>query len=225
MKSVLSFIGVLGAAGTTVLILPQSAHAHGGGAEDHLSIGYYYGHDGSFENPANPAWPATLLVDTHPWELDTVFYGLEPVNSAFLHGHVSEIPGFQPLAEADQEFGGHGYYSWLDPGYNHGAVNVILHLDASTPGLQILNSSTLQPQTLPLALGSDFGPHLLFFVDESEMPAIGSVYTATFHLTDSLGSLADSEQFTVQFLVPEPGTLGMFGCMAAACVLRRRRAA
>jgi hypothetical protein len=205
--------------------MTKSAYAHGGGTEEHLNIGYYYGHDGSYENPANPPQPATLLVDTHPWELGAVFIDLAPVNSAFLQGHLSEIPGFETLSVDDQEFGGHGFYSWLDPGYSHGDVNVILHLDAATPGLQILNSATLQSQALPMTLGSDFSPHVLFFVDQSLAPGLGTLYTATFHLTDSLGSLADSEPFTLQFQVaPEPSTLGLLGCVASASVLRRRRA-
>jgi len=209
-----------------VLALPLTARAHGGGGtEDHLSIGYYYGHDGSFENPASPPWPATLLVDTHPWELDSAIYPLTFQSGGILTGWASEAPGFSTLDVDDQEFGGHGYYSWKDPAYTHGDVDVVLHVDQIDTGLQMLNTSTLQPIT-SWTLGSDFHTHPTFFVDESVNATAGDVFTATFHLSDNNGSLADSEPFTVQFqVVPEPATAAglLVGSMLLLSPRPRRR--
>ncbi len=206
------------------LCLASPAWGHGGGGtEDHLSIGYYYGHDASYESPASPPWPATLLVDTHPWELGNSIYPLTYQSGGILTGWAGEAPGFSTLEVGDQEFGGHGYYSWLDPGYTHGEVDVVLHVDQIDPGLSMLNSSTLQPMTT-WTLGSDFHGHPTFFIDESENPALGQMFTATFHLSDNNGALADSQPFTVNFqVVPEPAALsGLLAGFVLMLRIRRR---
>ena len=65
--------------------------------------------------------------------------------------------------------------------------------------------------------------HFTYFVDESEAPAVGTVYEATFHLSDANGALADSWPFTLQFnIVPEPSSLAL-GAVAALIAFRRRR--
>lgn len=184
-----------------------SALAHGGGAGDHLRIGYYFGHDASYEAPADPPEPATLLVDTHPWELDEVFYDLAPA-TGLLKGWLGTLPGFEPLLPDEQEFDGHGFYSWLDPAYALAPVNAVLHLDHIDAGFSILDPATLQPLTFPNTLGnSDFHLHAVYFVPLSQNATPGQVFNATFHLSDAGGALRDSEPFTVQFrVVPEPGT-------------------
>lgn len=210
-------LGATVAWGAAVVDLEQ-AEAHGGGDGTHLAVGYYYGHDGSYEGPADPAWPATLLVDTHPWELDGVVYDLTPVDSVFLKGWIADVPGFEPLATEDQEYDGHGFYSWLDPGYSQGAVQVKLHIDSLDAGLTILSPDNLVPIASPFSFPSGFPhTHFHYFVDESEAPAVGTIYRATFHLSDGAGSLADSEPFTVQFrVVPEPASVVL---LAAAFLL------
>lgn len=203
-------------------VFAANVHAHGGGDGTHLSVGYYYGHDEN-ENPADPPWAPTLLVDTHPWELGDVFYDLEPVSGMFLNGWVGQVPGFEPLAVEDQEFGGHGFYSWLDPAYSHGAPDVRLHLDQVQAGLAVLNPDTLQPLANPFSFGASFPhTHFTYFVEQSEAPAVGTVYTATFHLSDANGGLADSWLFTLQFkIVPEPVSIAMVG-PAFLLICRRR---
>lgn len=202
----------------------SAAMAHGGEAGDHLAIGYYYGHDGTFEAPASPPQPPTLLVDTHPWELGDVVYELMP-SIGLLQGWASGAPGFASLPVDEQEFDGHGFFSFLDPGYTHGAPDLRLHLDAITPGLTVLNPITLQPQTFPLALGGgEFHQHMQYFVPLAANAAIGQEFAATFHLSDANGNLADSEPFTIRFqVVPEPGSVVlMLGAVACVAVRRRR---
>jgi hypothetical protein len=200
---------------TTLLVLSvtvEQADAHGGGNGSHLTVGYYYGHDAD-ENPADPAWAPTLLVDTHPWELGNVYYELEPVSGGLLNGWVSQTPGFEPLAVEDQEFGGHGFYSWLDAGYTHGDVDVQLHIDSVDAGLQLLNPDTLQPLVSPFGFSQTFPhTHFTYFVSQGANAAIGDVFTATFHLSDANGNLEDSWPFTLQFEVtPEPSSLSLVG--------------
>lgn len=213
-------LGFVGAA--AVLGFSPRAHAHGGAAGDHLAIGYYYGHDATFEAPADPPWPATLLVDTHPWELPNVVHNLTPA-SGLLKGWSGGVPGFATLDIENQEFDGHGFFSFLDPSYTHGAPDLRLHLDSKTAGLRILNPTFLQDQVFPLTLGGgDFHQHMQYFVPLTENPALGTMYTATFHLSDASGRLADSEPFTIQFrIVPEPASLGLLAM--GIVVLRRRR--
>lgn len=139
--TVAGVIGIFGA--VAFLGLGPQAYAHGGGAGDHLAIGYYYGHDDTFEAPASPPWPATLLVDTHPWELPNVVYNLTPA-SGLLKGWSGGVPGFATLDIENQEFNGHGFLSFLDPSYSHGTPDLRLHLDTKSAGLRILNPTFLQ---------------------------------------------------------------------------------
>jgi hypothetical protein len=188
--------------GFVSLALIAPAAAHEGGSGDHLNIGYYYGHDGTYENPADPPWLPTLLVDTHPWELgDVLFDRLTPC-SGLLTGWQSTIPGFDTLPVGEQEFGGHGFYSWLDGAYAHGPVQVMLHLEDHDDDLQILSPFTLQPLPETSYLGSDFHLHAVFFVDEGVGLEPADVLTATFHLSDANGNLQDSEAFTVRLSLP-----------------------
>lgn len=200
------------------------AFGHGGGDGTHMLVGYYYGHDEE-ENPANPLWPATLLVDTHPWELGDVYFDLLPTSGGLLNGWVSQVPGFEPLATDEQEYGGHGFYSWLDARYTHGTPNVQLHVDSVDAGLQLLNPDTLQ-QITTYNFSTDFPhTHFTYYVSASQSPAVGDIYTATMHLHDLNGALADSQQFTLQFrIVPEPTSLVLLGTVAVVTLLRRRSA-
>lgn len=209
------------AVGTMLFAACGQVLAHGEDG-DHILIGYYYGHD-THDLPADPPWPPTLLVDPHPWEFDEEFYPLDPVSGAFLNGWVSDIPGFETLLPEDQEFDKHGYFSWLADDYPYGPVSIMLHLVDVDAGLQVLNPSTLQPLAFPVSLGSgDFHRHLLYFVDESVAPSLNDVFTATFYLSDSEGSLMDSDLFTLQFtVVPEPASLALLA--AGALLLGRRR--
>lgn len=178
-----------------------SGLAHDGEPGDHLNIGYYFGHDGTFSGPAVPHDPATLLVDTHPWELGEEYFGLEEVSNILLDGWFADVPGFESLSPSEQEFDGHGFYSWLDAGYSSGAPTVLLHLDSADPGLRVLSPLTLTPLPDTVYLGTDFHTHAIFFVDRSVNPQPGQVFRATFHLSDAAGRLADSEPFTLQLTV------------------------
>lgn len=202
----------------------SAVRAHGGADGDHLNIGYYFGHDETFEAPANPPLPATLLVDTHPWELGEVFYPLAPTGG-LISGWLGSLPGFEPLAPDAQEFDGHGFYSWLDPGFSLGAVHPVLHLDGIDAGLAILDPATLQPLAFPAVLGTgEFHLHAVYHLPISQNAQPGDVFTATFHLSDAAGTLLDSEPFTVQFqVVPEPASLGLVGLGAMLWSRRRFR--
>lgn len=203
-------------------IFPTRLLAHGGNPGDHLAIGYYFGHDGTFEAPANPPQPATLLVDTHPWELPNHDYDMTP-STGILQGWSSGVPGFATLDVESEEYDGHGFYSYLNPNYNLGTPDLRLHLDHKDTGFSILNPTTLQTQAFPLVLGSeDFHAHLQYFVPLNQHPAEGTIYTATFHLSDASGHLADSEPFTVRFeVVPEPATVALM--LLGAMAIRRPR--
>ncbi len=179
------------------------AAAHDGVAGEHLNIGFYYGHDGSFEAPADPPLPPTLLVDTHPWELGDVAFMLEPVSNALLDGWQTTVPGFDTLPVDEQEFGGHGFYSWMDPASGlDGDVAVMLHLVETDPRLQVLSPFTLQPLPAESYLGDVFHMHAIFYVDAAEGLAAGEMLEATFRLTDANGVLDDSEPFTLRFGLP-----------------------
>ncbi len=187
-----AILGIALAAGTL------SAH-DSGIVSDHLTVGYYYGHNATFDAPADPAWEPTLLVDTHPWELGNVVYEMEEVSNLFLDGWTLTVPGFEALSVDEQEFGGHGFYSWMDAGYTHGNVAIALHIDHVDAGLQVLSPFTLDPLPATSFLGSDFHSHPVFYVDRSVGFEPGDRLTATFHLTDANGNLADSAPFTIQF--------------------------
>jgi hypothetical protein len=184
-----------------LLALPALAH-EGGGDGEHLNVGFYYGHDGTFEAPADPAQPATLLVDTHPWELDTVFYQMTFSDEAPYNGWSTEFPGFRSLLVEDEEDGGHGYYSWLDTSHGVATPDLRLHLVSKDENLTIIDPGTTQALTTPHVIGTDTANHhLIYYVDQSTGVAIDDVLTATFYLTDANGGLAQSENFTVQFRV------------------------
>lgn len=172
---------------------------HDGAPGEHFLVGYYFGHDDSYDGPADPPWDATLLVDTHPWELGKVFFEMQEISNQFLDGWSLTIPGFETLPPAQQEFDGHGFYSWQDPAYSLGSVSVMLHIDHVDEGLQVLSPFTLQPLPEMSFLGSDFHSHPVYYVDAGVGFKPGQVLTATFHLSDANGALADSEPFTVQF--------------------------
>jgi len=177
------------------------ASAHDGVAGDHLSIGYYFGHDGTFEAPAVPAQPATLLVDTHPWELGEVFYNLTPVDSFLLDGWQSTLPGFEPLGADDEEFGGHGFYSWKSDSWTGEAPQVRLQVVEKSEGIQIIAPDTFEPQPDVLPLPDEFHLHAIFYVDRATAGEPGTIYSVTYRLTDTTGQLADSEEFTLQFAI------------------------
>ncbi len=187
--------------------LPALAH-EGGGDGEHLNVGFYYGHDGSFEAPANPPEPATLLVDTHPWELDTVFYSLTPTDQVPFNGWSGEFPGFRTLLEADEEESGHGYYSWLNASRGVATPDLRLHLVSKDPDLTILDPGTTTELTYPHVIGTNTANHhLIYYVDQSTGVQEGEVLNATFYLTDANGGLAQSENFTLQFLIGQDSLL------------------
>lgn len=186
---------------SVMLAGPALAHEPNGTGE-HLSVGFYYGHDGTFEAPANPAEPASLLVDTHPWELDTVFYPLTPTDTAPFNGWTNDFPGYSSLAVEDEESSGHGYFSWQNPTHGVDAPDLRLHLVSKDPGLVIIDPGTTLEMTNPHVLGINTeNHHLIYYVDQASGKQLGDVLTATFYLTDGNGGLAQSENFTVQFRI------------------------
>ncbi len=193
-------------AGVLVGSCVAGAFGHGGAPGEHLLIGYYFGHDGSFEAPAQPPAAATLLVDTHPWELDGVVFALPPVQSFLFDGWLTDVPGFEPLAPAEQEFDGHGYYSYLDPSFTGGSPSVRLHVVSIDAGLELLIPPLFTPmsagQSIALGFG-DFHNHPVFYLDRSVTAESGRFFTVTLSLTDDAGVLAASEPFTLRFRTGE----------------------
>lgn len=215
-------LAVTAAITLTGFLATATTHAHeGGGDGEHLAIGFYYGHDGSYEAPAQPLGPATLLVDTHPWELDSVIFTLNPG----LGGYYSEIPGFRPLAIEDEEYGGHGFYTWLNNTHGFDTPDLYLHILDSDPDLQIIDPATQSQVISPFHLGANAANHhLIYFVADSASPVPGDLYSATFYLSDANGIFADSESFTLNFrIIPEPASATLIGVMITTTLLRRRR--
>jgi hypothetical protein len=210
-----------------LLALPAVAH-EGGGDGEHLNVGFYFGHDGTFEAPADPAGPPTLLVDTHPWELDTVFYTLDATTTAPFNGWVTEFPGFRTLLEDDEELGGHGYYSWLNDDRNVTTPDLLLHLVSKDADLTIFDPADLSD---PIDVGETHSigtntanHHLIYYVDGGSGSGAGDVLTATFYLTDVNGNIAQSENFTMQFqIVPEPTSAMLLGLGGLILARHRRR--
>jgi len=201
-----TLVGCAGIAGTAIASEgPDGASRHDGPTGEHLRIGYYYGHDSTFEAPAVPAWPATLLVDTHPWQLGSEVFNMEPVSNILLNGWELTIPGFERLPADEQELDGHGFFSWAAPDYPYNPVQILLHIVEADPRLQILTPFTLQPLPTVSVLGSNFHSHPVFFVDESEDIAPGELLMVTFFVSDANGSLADSEPFTLRFSIQPAG--------------------
>ena len=176
--------------------------AHDGVVGDHFKVGYYNGHDGTYEAPANPAWPDTLLVDTHPWELDGVFWVVEPTAGGLLgNGWISDIPGFDGLTPADEEFGGHGFFSFIDT-----PVRVALELVSADAGIQVLRND-LTPMMLgeQITLGSGaFHGHPFYWIPESSGAQRGDFFDLTFRVVDETSQMEPSEVFNVR-LVLGPG--------------------
>lgn len=186
----------------TACLAVYPALAHEGGDGEHLNVGFYYGHDGSFEAAADPPQPATLLVDTHPWELGNVFFDMTFSDQAPYNGWSTEFPGFRSLAVEDEEGTGHGYYSWLNPEHSVAVPDLRLHLVDQDPSLTIIDPGTSQPLTYPHVIGTDTANHhLIYYVDQSTGAQIDDVYSATFYLTDANGGLVQSENFTLQFRI------------------------
>lgn len=208
---------------TCLITLPTLAH-EGGGDGEHLNVGFYFGHDGTTEAPADPAEPATLLVDTHPWELDTVFYSLEPTTSVPFNGWAGEFPGFRTLLEADEELGGHGYYSWLNASRGVETPDLLLHLVSKDAELTILDPGDLSEITTTHSIGTNTANHhLIYYVDQATGLGVGDIVTATFYLSDTNGDYVDSENFTLQFqIVPEPTSAALLG-LGGWVMMRRRR--
>ncbi len=180
---------------------PALAH-EGGSGDEHLNVGFYFGHDGTFEAPADPAEPATLLVDTHPWELDTVFYPLTPTDQVPFNGWSSEFPGYRSLPTADEEGSGHGYFSWQNPAHSVATPDLRLHLVSKDPALTIIDPGTVQEMVSPHVIGTDTANHhLIYYVDQSAGKEVGDVLTATFYLTDANGGLVRSQDYTLQFRI------------------------
>lgn len=197
MKNVHSLAVVIGLCGV--------AGAHDGIVGDHFKIGYYNGHDGSYNAPADPAWPDTLLVDTHPWELDGIFWVVEPTTGGVLgDGWVSDIPGFDSLESADQEFGGHGFFTFEGTG-----VRAALELLSKDDGVEVLRLD-LTPMAIGerLTLGTaPFHAHPFYWVDADTGAGRGDMFEMMFRIVDLNGLMEASEPFVVR-LVLGPGCPG-----------------
>ena len=178
------------------------ACAHDGVVGDHFKIGYYNGHDGSFDAPADPAWPDTLLVDTHPWELGGIFWVIEETSGGLLgDGWISEVPGFDSLTAADEEFGGHGFFS-----FEGTSVRPSLELLSKDDGVEVLRLD-LTPLGIGdrLTLGTaPFHSHPFYWVDADTGATRGDSFEIMFRIVDETGQMDDSEPFLVR-LVLGPG--------------------
>ena len=178
------------------------ASAHDGVVGDHFKVGYYNGHDGTYNAPADPAWPDTLLVDTHPWELDGIFWVIEETSGGLLgDGWISDVPGFDSLVPADQEFGGHGFFSFQGT-----TVRPALELVTKDAGVEVLRLD-LTPMAIGdrLTLGTaPFHAHPFYWVDADTEAARGDHFDIVFRVVDETGQMGDSETFNVR-LVLGPG--------------------
>lgn len=204
---------------------PALAH-EGGGDGEHLNVGFYNGRiiDGTSGEETPGSEPNTLLVDTHPWELDSVFYSLLPTTEDPFNGWAGEFPGFRTLLVADEELGGHGYYSWLNGTRGVETPDLVLYLVSKDADLTILDPGDLSEITDTHAIGTNTeNHHLIYYVDQATGRGIGDTLTATFYLSDINGDYVDSEEFTLQFtVVPEPTSAALLG-LGGLLAMRRRR--
>lgn len=211
----------------TCTLAATTTLAHeGGGDGEHLNVGFYYGHDGTFENPKPQPDPPTLLVDTHPWELDSVFYSLLP--STTFDEWSTEFPGYRTLAIDDQESGGHGYFTWLDNNHGIGGTpDLQLHIVSKHDDLNIFDPFD---QGTPLLEGATHSigvdtqnHHLIYTVEYASGLQVGDVVTAEFYLSDANGFIEDSQVYELQFeIVPEPTSAVLLG-LGGLMMMRRRR--
>jgi len=183
-----------------MMAVAAGATAHEGGAGDHFKVGHYNGHDGSFEAPAVPALPDTLLVDTHPWELENVYWDMPATSGNILlgDGWLTDVPGFEVLEPAEQEFNGHGFFSFWER-----STRVTLEVLEVSPGLEVLRldlTTVGVGQRVELG-GVPFHSHPLYFVSESSGVSAGDVVRVVFKAIDTTGGMIDSEPFEVKLIV------------------------